>query len=459
MKFLSLSLALLAGCGEPRVETDDGTPDDTDDTDAAIPVEATELAWRLHAEVEALVYVTWTQSDSASAAVEYSFDEGIWLTSPTFAGAAGANEQILVGIPYATEAQWRVVLDGRAAADGEPLVTGELPDVPIGVVTVSDPSAWQPGDRYLLTSINRRSGGWTGGEYWTFIIDRQGRVVWAHAAPDRHWTLYAQVAVTGDYFLWDDATYWSDWDDGAGSTIHKAWLDAEIEQIATPGLHHAFVQLPDETLVWGSQYHGGGEALVERALNGTGETVLWTCEENWPGSGECESNGIFYVEERDTFLYSFYTNNSLLELDRATGTSLWWAGEVGNGYAFDPPDSQFSWQHGISYTDAGTLLVSSEHVAEDGEGRETWLLEYDVDADGRALRLAWGNSSGTFAPTNGDAWRLDNGDTLHVVGAAGVIREVDPDGNDVWRVEYEGQRLLGRVEFIDDLYALVTPRE
>ena len=37
------------------------------------------------------------------------------------------------------------------------------------------PEAWLPGGNFLLTSVNERSGGWTGGTYWSVIIDRDGR--------------------------------------------------------------------------------------------------------------------------------------------------------------------------------------------------------------------------------------------------------------------------------------------
>ncbi len=310
-----------------------------------------------------------------------------------------------------------------------------------------------------MSSINQQSGGWVSGTYWTFVIDRQGRPIWAQAAPQGHWTLFSQVSVTGDYFLWDEATYWSNWDSGRGSSVHKAYLDREIQEITTPGLHHAFVQLPDESLVWGSQNHGGGEALVEKA-NGAGDddegTVLWTCEDDWPHSGHCESNGLFYAVDRDAFLYSFYTNNSLVEVDHATGRSSWWAGEVRDGYAFDPTDSQFSWQHGITYNGDGHLMVSTHSR---GGSMTTLVREYEVDHEASTLRQTWSYDANVFASTNGDAWRLPNGNTLHLLGSAGELKEVTDDGTVVWHVDWHSEKLLGRGQFVNDLYTLISPEE
>ena len=214
----------------------------------------------------------------------------------------------------------------------------------------------------------------------------------------------------------------------------------------------------DGGFAWGSQDHGGREALVERVAGQDDETVLWTCQDDWPDSGDCESNGLFYDAETDSFLYSFYTNNSIVEVDHATGESLWWAGEVRDGFDFNPSDAQYSWQHGITYTDSGTLLVSTEWPY-DSRDQTTVLAEYQVDRTNGTLTYVWGSDSGSYASTNGDAWRLANGNTLHAVGAASVIREVNPDGDDVWRLEFNADRLVGRSEFIEDLYDLASPRE
>lgn len=454
-------LPLLLGACTPGVvkldTAETGSPEDS--AEPVIPVVVTDPSWALHEEMQSLVYARWTQDGDAPVHVEYSVDEGVWLSSPSIDGVAGANEQLLVGIPFATDADWRVVVEGQQSYDGPAIRTGDLPEgMPEPTVTVADESAWLAEGVYFLSSVNEKRGGWVGGTYWTFITDRQGRVVWARYAPERNWTLYAQVAVTGDAIYWDEATYWSDYDGGADSKIHKTWLDEEIEVIDAPGLHHAWIQLPDGTLAWGSQAHGGGEALVELAPGASEATVIWTCDDDWDGSGRCESNSLWYDETKNTYLYSFYTNSSVVEIDRATGETLWWAGGVDDGYEFDPESSQYSWQHGISWTESGTLLLSTEWPYGARE-TTTALAEYEVDHEAGTLTWVWGSDSGVYAETNGDARRLPNGNTLHVVGSTSEVREVTPEGVEVWRMDLGGLRLLGRGEFIEDLYPLLKPRE
>ncbi|MEQ1571480.1 MAG: hypothetical protein ABMA64_37985, partial [Myxococcota bacterium] len=313
-----------------------------------------------------------------------------------------------------------------------------------------DPALAWPEGRYLLTSVNAADCSWCGGPYWTVIVDRRGRVVWAVPTPSGAWTLFPQLAVTGDAILWDEQRYWGDLgaEQGRASTVHLTRLDGEVLEVATPGLHHAFVQLPDGGLAWGSYAHGFGEALVEKAPGQADETVVWRATSaGWYASSA--SNGLFYSDARDSYLYSFYSNSTVAEIDRATGEAVWWAGDEPGGAPFVPASSQFAWQHGVSWTDVGTVLVSSL------DGVDTSLMEYEVD--GGALHLVWSDPSGARAQSNGGAWRLANGNTLHLLGTAGIAREVTPEHQEAWRVSWGEGHLVGDGRWITDLYPLVQP--
>jgi hypothetical protein len=426
-----------------------------------------ELSWRLHGEVESLLYVGWTQSEAGAATVEWQVDGGAWQ-SRAVAGVEGEQEELLLGIPFEAEVEWRISL-GDSTVEGATAETGDVPNgLPEPHLEVASPEAWLPGGNFLLTSLNERDGGWTGGTYWTVIIDRDGRYVWARKTGASNWTLFTQVAQSGDHLLIDEATYWDDFDGGAGSVVTRTYLDREIEKLSTPGLHHAFVQLPDGTLAWGSQHHGGGESLVEMAPGSSEVNILWQCRDTWGGGGRCESNGLHYSPDRDTYLYSFYTNETVIELARATAEPLWWAGRQSGGIGFEPIESQYCWQHGVSWTAAGTFLVSTHAKANGssscvgggggggGGGSTTLVREYTVDPK-VGLTEIWSYDAGSTAETNGDAWRLDNGNTLHVVGSAGQVKEVDAAGTTVWHIDLRDDYLMGRGEWIEDLHTLVAP--
>jgi hypothetical protein len=453
-------------CSSGPVVPDDTAPP-TDDTG---PIDDGPLVagdWWVHPEVESLVYVSWEQSEAGQAWVEYSFDEGEWRSSPPFEATAGAHEQVLVGIPYYYDVRWRVVAEWggeRFSADGAEASAGSLPDgLPVGEVTVSEPGLWEPTGNYLLSSIAGHTGSWDPGNYFTFIVDRRGRPVWASLAPERHWTLFAQISVDGHTILWDESTYWLDWgqNGGEGTTIHRTHLDVEVEEIPADGIVHAFVELPDGTLAWGSEYHvPQTEALVELAPGADEVEVIWTCEDDYPGSRNayCSSNGLFYEASTDSYLYSFWDESVVVEVDGATGENLWWAGGVRDGYAFEPEESQFEFQHGVSYTDAGTLLL---HSGGYGMSAVQMAREYEVDHGAQTLREVWsyGLDEGEPGGLNGDVWRLAGGNTLHTLGSGGMVKEIAPDGQIVWFLDFGSERLMGRSTLIEDLWELVAPRE
>jgi len=97
---------------------------------------------------------------------------------------------------------------------------------------------------------------------------------------------------------------------------------------------------------------------------------------------------------------------------------------VQDGYAFDPEESQFEFQHGISYTDTGTLLVSTEDGGGFGAGSVTMVREYAIGHDTQTLSEVWsyGLKENEDAGLNGSARRLP-GNTLH---AAGPVRRIRP---------------------------------
>ena len=92
---------------------------------------------------------------------------------------------------------------------------------------------------------------------------------------------------------------------------------------------------------------------------------------------------------------------------------------------------------------------------------DTMVREYVVNHDDQQLTQVWsyGIDDGRVGSTNGDAHRLDNGNTLHNLGAGGMIREVNEDGEHLWVVDFGDGHLLGQTLWIEDLYDFVDPPE
>lgn len=401
------------------------------------------------------VTVSWNQREPASARVEYALD-GEWRSTPEREVTAGDVAMTVVGLPPDTVAPWRVVLEtaeGVLVQDApDPIETPALPGgFPPLELEVPDALGR---DDYLLTSVNESGCGWCSGPYWTFLVDRAGRVVWATKTSFAEWTLFSQLSTTGDHVLYDVVR-----NDGASYAV-RTWLDRRIETIAMPGHHHGFVELPDGTLAWGRwDAPSTVETIAERAPGSDEIRTVWGCTD-WRQVEKCRSNALEYDPKRDVYWFSFYTQSSVAEIDRTTGTLLGYSDlrDVALDeleYTFDPPESTFRWQHAPRVLDNGNLLVSTDDQAR----TTTRVAEYAIDREEGRLTEVWSYDPGIKSNYNGDVLRTPGGTTLHALGAAGVIYEVTDQGEVVWRVAFPRGHQVGRMAIVDDLYSLVAPPE
>ena len=482
---VALLIGSLAGCDsadQPAPGPGGSADSDTNLLDTGTPSDS--VYW-LRAEPLAdyptVVDVLWSQTFDGPATVEYSFDPDVWLQAPTVEGVAGRNQTRLVGLPYGNVyVRWRVVTQDGVKEAPERFLTPAYPDglarpelrYPNAGSPEAETPRWDPEHAYLLTSVNTKGGGWNGvGPYYVVIYDRKGRAVWAQKTPRDHWSLYPQLSVSGDHLIYDDFEQneqrLDDQEPGffwyhESAEAVRTHLDGEIERVPMRGHHHGFVELPDGTLAWGSKWRNQSEQVVERAPGATEDTVVWNCRD-WTTLVGCVSNSLIYRPGDDTYAISFYALDSIAVFDRTSADTLWWAGNVPDGFAFVPDTTQFFWQHGVFWTDAGTLMVTShdadKHVGDDVT--TTLAYEYEVDPDAGTLTRVWSYDLGRVADHNGDIRRLDNGHTLIAFGSAGAIREVDAAGDPVWFLDFQTDdeqpdRVLGRSQFLGDLYALLA---
>ncbi len=450
--------------GAPDGGTTDGGAGDggTGDGGAAYTeAMVSDITTSLNDEYASLLTVSWQQDAPTTAWVEYSVDEGVWRQSPAQDLDVGPASQLLLGIPYDTDVSFRVVNDfGADSATAEPLATAEqaattgpLPaDVPEAHLLTADDSAWDPSMSYVLLSLSTSPGF---GDFQVLIIDRQGRVVWSRATPSTAVSFHPRISWDDSYLLVDESTYWAIYDNGAASQVIRMKIDgSSAETIAMPGLYHPFTDLPDGSYAW-TAHDGSDDMIVVRDPKGD-ITEIWDCHADLPGvggGGYCGSNTLSYNDGADSFLYSSFSADTIVELDATTGDTLRTFGEAKGSWAFDPPDSAFFWQHGGTYTDAGTLLTSSDHNS--FRGRETVVREYELDEETQTLVEVWnlGVNEGLYGYQLGEAHRLAGGNTLQNTGQDTRLREATPDKEIVWEVDWD-EDVLGRSTPIDDIYML-----
>ncbi len=444
------------------------TPKD-DSADGAVVIDAvSEVSAALHETIESIVIVDWTQDVPGETWIEFSTDGETWLASPRGHRVTGPlHDELLLGVPYDSEVQYRIVVDpvsGIVDPEDAPLVgethsitTGPQPQgVPTLELLSADPEAWDPDTNYVLASIDEI--GELGVEVAThsFVFDRQGRVVWAWETPFQRATIHARVARTGTELLLDYGSFYAIFDGGAESQVARLKIDGtEVALYDTPGLHHPFTDTPDGGLLWGA-HNGGWNTLRHMEPDGN-TTDIWSCaafyeEIKEDGEYTCSSNTVTWDDASGHVLFSLYSSDSVVEIDPASGESLRWFGHIPEAWSFAPEDSAFWWQHGVHYTEQGTMLVSAKETR---NGTETVVREYELDEDSQALVQIWsfGDGEGVYGPEMGEAHRLGNGNTLHNYGSGARVREVTPAGELVWDLTFSSGTYLGRTTPIADLYA------
>ncbi len=429
--------------------------DDTEDSTPAGPAEVSAISARQHQTIESIVYVAWEQTGAGEVWIEFSADGQTWLQSPPTQRAPGSHEELLLGIPYDSEATYRVVTAEGASEDGI-ITTGVQPEgVPTLEVLAMEAGALDPDTHYVLGSIDEIGAMGTAVATWSFVFDRNGEVVWAWETPAQRATIHARVAKTGTEFLLDYGSYWAIYDGGAESQVARLKIDGSEEALYdTPGLHHPFTDTPDGTLYYAAHNQGWNTL---RRLNADGTTDdIWGCEDFYDkidhSAQYCAANTVTWDDATGHVLFSLYSSDSVIEIDPQFGTSLRWFGHIPGAWSFDPEESAFWWQHGIHYTEDGTLLVSSK---DQEYATETVVREYDLDEDNETLVEIWsfGEGEGVYGPEMGEAHRLGNGNTLHNYGSGARVREVTPAGEVVWDLTFSSGTYLGRTTPIEDLYA------
>ena len=465
-----MSLPLLIACtGSPASDdttaldpsdstasSDTAAPDDT--ADPTDDVEIADLAVTVHDQMGSILEVTWTQSAAATSWLEFSFDEDQWLISPPTKRSAGAAEERVLGAPFGVEVQLRLAWEGGVSET----ITATTDPLPAGAPTTSwlegDAEKWDDSSPWVLTCMFGHTADIDGA--WSFIVDRQGRVVWAKEADTSRINMQTQLSSDGTEILIDQNSFWAIFDGGASAQVDRVDIGGSvIETVQTPLMHHPFTELPDGTIAYGAVQGGFFEEELLQVIHPDGsEETLWSCSEFLDAEGRnpdsyCGSNTLSYSAATNTFLYSFFSLETVIEIDPDTGETNRYFGHTGaDAWGFDPPESAFWWQHGAYYTDTGTVLLSSK-VEDDGE--ETVLREYALDEQNHALVevFSFGEGEGIYGDTMGEADYTPGGHILHNYGSSPRLREVSLDGEVVWDIKWDAQ-FIGRSTPLPDLYAL-----
>jgi hypothetical protein len=424
-----------------------------------------EVQIEAHTEVATVLEVSWQQVQGADAGwLEFQQPGSSWQASPAVARAAGAQREVVLGVAPSVEVEVRIVNE----IDGERLTSERTWTASTGALPVAELEPWVAahdqelvtGDTWLLGSVEITSGQHLEGPFWTFVLDRAGRVVWYHAAPDDRSVLFPRIARDGTHLVMDQGVLFS-FEPEAVAQLQRMTLDhgfSEVEEV--PGLAMAWDVTDDGAVLFDDDTGFPDVRLVEQDVDGSRRTVFdctaWMgdrCEDSWC----CSTNAIVWVPHTDTVLYSMWSMDTVLEIARDDGEVVRQFGVMDGSWAFDPPEAAFDLQHYPHYTPTGTLLVST-HIPDEWYVQR--VREFSLDRDTETLVEVWayGDADDPFADLHGEAIRLDDGNTLINYGTEGVLREVTPNGETAWEVRWPEPYAVGHLTVVDDLYALNVGR-
>jgi hypothetical protein len=439
------------------------------DTSGDAYVSDVEIA--VHDEVNTILVVTWTQVTAAEEVwLEFTFEEGNVMTSRPQPGVAGAHRDVVLGVPGDTAVTVRIVSKQAGAEHRTTDYMGTTDPVPSGMplpeVLEYDATIASP-DRFMFGAVEDSDGGCNNQNcfyhttFWVYIMDRKGRIVWYYADPASNATSsFQRIARDGEYVWIEKRPF------GGGGTrgVLKMTLDWEYsEEVPVPSLSDCIDVTDDGSLLFDT--NASPQLLREMDANGEFRTI-WDCNDHFGSGFTCYSNTVNWNPLDDTVLLSFPYEQTVIEIDRATGDVVGQYGAAPGSYAFSPDTWNFEFQHFANITPQGTLLVSSHmpgySETESPVAGQHAFMEFTIDRETETLEELWYYNEGDeWAMYKGMAIRLPNGNTLANYGTGGVIREITPDKQSAFVVKFDAEagndffnKMVGHNVLVDDLYEL-----
>jgi len=438
------------------------SPDPTVDSegDSAAELSHPALSVSVHPELSTLVTVGWTMDRPAERCwLRYGVTDEDPRSTPSSSCAAGAHSQVLLGLPADVEIELHLVIQLEGETHDGPAHSTRT-DAPPATLVVPQLESWDPalsdGSPWLLGAVEGYGGGYYDGPYQQFILDRQGRVVWYRQLEDGLSSTFPRVSRDGTHIISERVDRFG-LAGGQPGVIQRMGVDLTVlSELEVPGLRFAWDEADDGSIYYFDREAEGEGWLSRISTDGTRERlfdcVSWIadrCTDTWC----CECNAVVLVPERGSVLMSLWATDTVLEVDIDSHSVRHSWGQLDGSWATEPESAGFELQHYPVLTSAGTLLVATQVPDAMLQHR---IREYSLDEHDQVLRelWSWGEGEDLFAQYQGEALRLDNGNTLMNFGSAGAIREITGDGQLAWSVDWSDGAMLGHTTLVGELYAL-----
>jgi|GEM_PF-4248863 len=450
---------------------DTNTPEDTGIPEDTGPVDyGPFLSFSLEPTAMPLVLQTqWSAETPLKTRAVFETETGRIYTTPWDDEPLMEGNHILFGIPADSMVSVYLEAEVGDSIDNSQTETFSMPALPSNLVT---PTRYESQIGAIsgfvvvpLISLDKQ---------YLLILDGDGAVVWYKQL--LKWTMRGRLnhARTDTLHLENPP--------GArakGTVVQTNVSTEESILIKVTGIHTDFVELPDGRLLapaWevkdfidddGNTKSLLGDKIV--MFDATMEPVdIWNVfdyfepdlsvtwsefnDTNPDGSPILDwshLNGMNYDEEEDAIYVSLANLNSLVKIELQTGISSWVMGS--SGADFTSEEEIIAFPHGVQGLSGDRLLVFNRHGISSPCSNAS-EISYNLE-QGTAERI-WSYASEECFQVlyAGNSERKENGNTLISWSTAGVLDQVDSQGNLIWRLGWPAGSGLGFVTAYDDLY-------
>ncbi len=425
----------------------------------------------LEEDIPTVAWVTWETEAAGTSWVEFGPTEALGRSTVPSTSETTAHAVLLAGMAPRSTWYWRAVSEVGGERLESPIGTLETGVAPRHLPTVTtgtyDRTLAQAG--YTLTTS-------LGSPSWVIVFDPDGAPVWWLQAPDESVIAQVRLSPDGTSVLYNVASLNFGVDVGV---IRKVRLDGELlSETRTELGHHDFVALPEggfayiaaDIRPWIDPANGGerqvvGDAIVEvpeGAVDGSASTTIWSTWDHFAVDVD-ESDNDFYPQGLDwthcnsikledgSYALSVRKENAFVNIDRATGQTLWQIGGVGSDWT-QTEGRPFVGQHSPELVGEDHFLLFDNGDIEVANAYSE-AVEYRMDPEARTFTPVWSFDYDQRISSYllGDVERLENGNTLVAWGSGGTITEVTPDGETAFQVNLGIGSAVGFTHHIDQL--------
>jgi hypothetical protein len=429
--------------------------------------------------VPSVVHATWTSEVEGTALVEYGLDGAFDLSTPATEASGTNHERSLLGLKTGGAYTVRGVVvaeDGTRTEGSAVELTVPFGPAELGAlnVTISEAGS-EVADGFVVLSTLGADNSYAG------IIDGDAEWVWFHGVDDEETMAIARARPTldgsGVLFNYYDRDRVEDI-----SGIARVAMDGTTStRTRTLWAHHDFIELEGGSFGWmGFDFRDieiDGEVLpvvadnIYEAVEGADESTVpvekfnffddW--HEPWyvgptmdkgafvPDYHEwTHGNSLMYVAEEDAYYIVGRYVNALVKVHRTDGVK-WTMGGPHDEFKHADAPVLWSYPH-MSHAWPGGFLAFDN--GDEYAPQKSRVVEYSYDEATKEVTEVWSydEPDGQFIRILGDARRLPGGNTLIAWSPRGILTEVTPEGEIVWKAEAPLGTTVARVSFIPDIY-------